>query len=35
MDTIVLFHKENILPKSKSEADKVSRKAYWFWMSKD
>ena len=35
MDSIVLLLKEDILPKSKSEADKVRRKAPWFWLSKD
>ena len=35
MDTIVLFLKEDILPKIKSEVDKVRRKAPWFWLSKD
>ena len=35
MDPLVLFLKEEILPKEKSEADKVLRKAPWFWLSKD
>ena len=35
MDSIVLFLKEDILPKIKSEVDKVRRKAPWFWLSKD
>ena len=35
MDSIVLFLKEDILPKGKSEADKVRRKAPWFWLSED
>ena len=35
MDYIVLFLKENILPKEKSEADEVRRKAPRFWLSKD
>ena len=35
MDSIVLFLKEDILPKSKSEADKVRRKAPRFWLSED
>ena len=30
MDTIVLFLKKDILPKEKSKADKVRRKAHWF-----
>ena len=33
MDSIVLFLKEDILLESKSEADKVRRKAPWFWLS--
>ena len=35
MDSIVLFLKEDVLPKDKSEADKVRRKAPRFWLSKD
>ncbi|XP_075663259.1 uncharacterized protein LOC142632811 [Castanea sativa] len=35
MDSIVLFLKENILPKEKSEANKVRRKAPQFWLSED
>jgi len=35
MDSIVLFLKEDILPKSKSKADKVKRKAPQFWLSED
>ena len=35
MDFIVLFLKEDILPKSKSEADKVRRNAHRFWLSED
>ena len=35
MDPIVLFLKENILPKEKLEADKVRRKASRFWLSED
>ena len=31
MDSIMLFLKEDILPKGKSEADKVRRKAPQFW----
>ena len=34
MDSIVLFL-EDILPEGKSEADKVRRKASWFWLSED
>ena len=35
MDSIVLFLKEDILLESKSEADKVWRKASRFWLSED
>ena len=35
MDPIVLSLKEDILPKEKSEANKVRRKALRFWLSKD
>ncbi|XP_075659033.1 uncharacterized protein LOC142628886 [Castanea sativa] len=35
MNPIVLYLKENILPKEKSEADKVRRKAPRFWPSED
>ena len=35
MDSIVLFLKEDILPEEKSEANKVRRKAHWFWLSED
>ena len=35
IDSIVLFLKEDILPESKSEADKVRRKAPRFWLSED
>ena len=35
MDSIMLFVKEDILPESKSEANKVRRKAPQFWMSED
>ena len=35
MDSIVLFLKEDILLEGKSEADKVWRKAPWFWLSDD
>ena len=35
MDSIVLFLKEDILPKDKLEADKVRRKAPRFWLSND
>ena len=35
MDSIVLFLKEDILPKEKAEANKVRRKARRFWLSKD
>ena len=32
---IVLFLKEDILLEEKSEADKVRRKASWFWLSEN
>ena len=35
MDPIMLFLKEDILPEDKSKADKVRRKAPWFWLSDD
>ena len=35
MDFIVLFLKEDILSEIKSKADKVRRKAPWFWLSED
>ena len=35
MDPIVLFLKDDILPKKKGKADKVRRKAPRFWLSKD
>ena len=35
MDPIVLFLKEDVLPKDKSEADKVWRKAPRFWLSEN
>ena len=33
MDPIVLFLKEDIMPKEKSKADKMRRKAPRFWLS--
>ena len=35
MDSIVQFLKEDVLPKDKSEDDKVQRKALRFWLSED
>ena len=35
MDPIVLFLKEEVLLENKSEADKMRRKAPWFWLSED
>ena len=35
MDSIVLFLKEDVLPKDKAKADKVRRKASRFWLSED
>ena len=31
----MLFLKEAILPEERSEVEKVRRKAFWFWLSKD
>ena len=35
MDPILLFLEKDILPKEKSEAEKVRRKAPWSWLSED
>ena len=35
MDSIMLFLKEDILPGERAEADKVRKKAPWFWLSED
>ena len=35
MDSIVLFLKKDVLPKDKSKAEKVRRKAPLFWLSED
>ncbi|XP_065631988.1 uncharacterized protein LOC136068576 [Quercus suber] len=35
MDPLVLFLKEDILPKEKLEVDKVRKKTPWFWLSED
>ena len=35
MDSIMLFFKEDILPKEKSEVDKVQRKAPRYWLSEN
>ena len=35
MESIVLFLKEDVLPKDKSKAEKVRRKAPRFWLSED
>ena len=35
MDSISLFLEKDVLPEEKSEADKVRRKAPWFWLSED
>ena len=35
MDPIIQFLSKDILPKDKSEAEKVRRKAPWFWLSED
>ena len=34
MNPLILFLKEDVLPKEKSEADKIRRKASRFWLSK-
>ena len=35
MDPIVRFLKDDVLPEEKSEAEKIRRKAPWFWLSED
>ena len=35
MDSIILFLKEDVLPKNKSKANKVQRKTPQFWLSKN
>ena len=35
IDPIVKFLKDDILPEDKSEAEKIRRKAPWFWLSED
>ena len=35
MDLLVLFLKEDILPKEKNEADKIQRNASQFWLFED
>ena len=35
MDSIILYLKEDILPKDKSEVEKIRRKMSHFWLSKD
>ena len=35
MDSISLFLEKDVLTEEKSEADKVRRKAPWFWLSKN
>ena len=35
MDSILLFLEKDILPEEKSKAEKVRRKAPWFWLSED
>ena len=32
MDQVVLFLKDMILPEDKSEAEKIRRKAPWYWL---
>ena len=35
MDFIVLFFREDVLLEGKFKADKIRRKAPWFWLSED
>ena len=35
MDSIVLCLRKDVLPEGKSKADKIRRKASWFWLSED
>ena len=35
IDPIVLFLKNDVLPESKSEADKIQSKTPWFWLSEN
>ena len=35
LDPILMFLERDVLPEEKSEAEKVRRKAPWFWMSED
>ena len=35
MDFIVLFFREDVLFEGKFKADKIRRKAPWFWLSED
>ncbi|XP_065616385.1 uncharacterized protein LOC136061896 [Quercus suber] len=35
MDPLLLFLEKDILPEDKSEAEKIRRKAPWFWLSED
>ena len=35
MDPILIFLERDVLPEEKLEAEKVRRKAHWFWMSED
>ena len=35
MDPLILFLKEDVLPKERIEADKIRRKAFRFWLSED
>ena len=35
MDSIILFLMEDVLPKNKSEANKVQRKTPQFWLSEN
>ena len=35
MDPIIQFLSKDVLPKDKSDAEKIRRKAPWFWLSED
>ena len=35
MDSIIQFLSKDVLPENKSDAEKIRRKAPWFWLSED
>ena len=35
MDPIIQFLSKDVLPEDKSNAEKIRRKAPWFWLSED